>query len=40
MLYYLQRDQVEKMQFKIVFDLSLHHVGEFETCQTQHNRYF
>ena len=30
----LQRNQVEKMYFDIVFNLSLHHVGEFEPCQT------
>ena len=33
----LQRNQVEKMYFDIVFNLSLHHVGEFEPCQTQFN---
>ena len=33
----LQWDQVEKMYFEIVFDLSIHHVGEFEPCQTQFN---
>ena len=33
----LQQDQVDKMYFEIVFDLSLHHVGEFEACQTGSN---
>ena len=33
----LQRNQVEKMYFDIVFNLSLHHVGEFEPCQTWFN---
>ena len=33
----LQRNQVEKMYFDIVFNLSLHHVREFEPCQTRFN---
>ena len=33
----LQRNLVEKMYFDIVFNLSLHHVGEFEPCQTRFN---
>ena len=37
MLQTLQRNQVDKMYFEIVFDLSLHHVGEFEACQTGSN---
>ena len=32
----LQCNQVEKMYFQIVFNLSLHHVGEFEPCQTHY----
>ena len=31
----LQQDQVDKMYFEIVFDLSLHDVGEFGPCLTQ-----
>ena len=37
MLLYHQQDQVEKMYFKIVFNLSLHQVDDKATCQTQLN---
>ena len=35
MLLYLQQDQVEKMYFEIVFNLSLHQVEDKAACQTQ-----
>ena len=35
MLLYHQQDQVEKMYFEIVFNLSLHQVEDKATCQTQ-----
>ena len=37
MLLYLQQDQVEKMYFEIVFNLSLHQVDDKATCQTRFN---
>ena len=37
MLQTLQRDQVQKEYSDIVYNLSLHHVGEFEACQTGSN---
>ena len=33
----LQWVQIEKMYFEVVFNLSFHHVGEFEPCQTGFN---
>ena len=33
----LQWDQVQKEYSEIVFNLYLHHVGEFEPCQTVSN---
>ena len=33
----LQRDQVQKEYSEIVFNLYLHHVGEFQPCQTVSN---
>ena len=35
----LQWDQVQKEYSEIVFNLYLHHVGEFEPCQTRFNTF-